>query len=705
MDAAGSRGDTILNVLSFLKGRFDLPLVVFLFGLALFAEYREALTIVEDETISYRHLVRSGYGDPQLTAPSPEVTVVYTDEDFYDEYEVYPLRRVDLATIITRLSAMGASVIGVDMLLDFNSAYNEDPTLVDAIEAAGNVLLVSQAEISDDAGYQKTNFAIPKFSDVAESGYSNISSNSDLAETMVRLRIHPDVAERDNGWPFAVKALSMYVGEAPSLQNHQLFIGDEMVAQLDQHNDLYLEYPSLPRTLDSAGNRARHEVEGIAAGDILFVDEEELEDLSYLVNGKIVLIGEVAEVAHDQFETPAGNIFGVNIIASEIGTLLKGGPLRAASLTMESLIAALLLVVILGTSFIAAPLIRNGISLLGAVVFIGFCFWAYAIQGLIISMVPNIIAVVLSVILVNGRFYLNEMGQKAYIKDAFGQYLSPTVVADLVKDPDKLTLGGEEREMTAYFSDIAGFSTFSEGMTPTQLVGLLNEYLTAMCDVIIASDGTIDKFEGDAIIAFWGAPIDQPAHARQACFASIDMNHALGGLRDQWMAQGLPKVAVRMGVNTGRMVVGNMGSSQRINYTIMGDAVNLAARLEGANKAFRSDLMISESTYLQCADDVDVRELDIIRVVGKAEPIRVYQLLNRKNQTTGVLADVVDRYHGGLQLIRDRNFVDAKAAFQACVDLIPDDGPSLTHLARCETFVLTPPPQDWDGVMELKEKG
>jgi adenylate cyclase len=115
--------------------------------------------------------------------------------------------------------------------------------------------------------------------------------------------------------------------------------------------------------------------------------------------------------------------------------------------------------------------------------------------------------------------------------------------------------------------------------------------------------------------------------------------------------------------------------------------------------------MISESTYLQCKDDVDVRELDIIRVVGKAEPIRVYQLLNRKDQTTGVLADVVDRYQGGLQLIRDRNFVDAQAAFQACVDLIPDDGPSLTHLARCEAFVLTPPPLDWDGVMELKEKG
>ena len=148
------------------------------------------------------------------------------------------------------------------------------------------------------------------------------------------------------------------------------------------------------------------------------------------------------------------------------------------------------------------------------------------------------------------------------------------MVEDLVKDPEKLSLGGEEREMTAYFSDIAGFSSFSESMTPTELVNLLNEYLTAMCDVIIETGGTIDKFEGDAIIAFWGAPLPDPNHARQACFASLDMRDALGPLGEKWLAEGRPQVSVRMGLNTGPMVVGNMGSTQRVNYTIMGDAVN-----------------------------------------------------------------------------------------------------------------------------------
>ena len=482
-----------MNILTLIKGRFDLPLVCLLFVAALFLEYEEAFTIIEDETISYRHLVRSDYGDPGIIEPSEDVTVVYTDEAFYDEYKVYPLRREDLATIITRLSSMGAAVIGVDMLLDFNSAYNEDPYLIEAIEAAGNVLLVSQAVIEEGI-YQKTNFAISKFSSIAESGYSNISSNSQLAETMVRLRIYPDIAERDGGWPFAVKALSMYSGETPSIQGNQLLMDGKPAAELDQNYDLYLDYPKLPKKLDGEGQRARHESVGIPAGDILILDEEELEDYAWLVEGKIVLIGEVAEVAHDQFETPAGNIFGVNIIASEIETILKGGPLRAASLFSEMLIAGVLMILMLATAFMASPLIRNGLSAVGLVAFVVFSFWVYAQKGLVVSMVPNLFAVILSVILINGRFYLNEMGQKAYIKDAFGQYLSPTVVADLVKDPDKLTLGGEEREMTAYFSDIAGFSTFSEGMTPTQLVDFLNEYLTEMCDLIIASDGTIDKF-------------------------------------------------------------------------------------------------------------------------------------------------------------------------------------------------------------------
>ena len=314
-------------------------------------------------------------------------------------------------------------------------------------------------------------------------------------------------------------------------------------------------------------------------------------------------------------------------------------------------------------------------------------------------------ASLIAIVVINSRYYLTELGQKAQIRDAFGRYLSPKVVADLVKDPSRLALGGEERKLTAFFSDIEGFSTFSESMSPTELVNALNEYLTGMCDIIIASEGTVDKFEGDLIMAFWGAPTLQADHAKRACFAAIDQAEALVHLKDRWAAQGRPETHVRMGINTGPMVVGNMGSDQRMDYTIMGDAVNVASRLEGANKAYGSYLMISEQTYLACEQDIDARELDTIRVVGKSEPVRVYQLLERKNRTDAQLADLVDLFATALAHYKAGDYQDALAGFQACAKLFPKDGPTLAYVARCEAYISSPPPADWDHVFTLFEKG
>ncbi|MBT3427911.1 MAG: adenylate/guanylate cyclase domain-containing protein [Gammaproteobacteria bacterium] len=692
------------KVLQVLTNRVDIPIVIGLFALALLLEFSEAFSIFEDETLSYRHLLRTVYGDDEIVQVNEAVWVVYTDEDFYMEYGVYPLRRTDLATIISRLSDMGAAVIGVDMLLDFNSAYGEDPALAEAFSKAGNILLGSQA-VFEREQFKQMNTAIPVFEQLAESGYSNISSNSDLSETLVRLRIYPEVAA-ENAWPISVKAVSMMLAAVPRLHNNKLYIGDELTIQLDQFNDLYIDYPALAASASGAGLIRRHQVAGLSAADILFAaDEEELEELAVLVKDKIVLIGEVAEVAHDEFETTVGNIFGVNIIASEIETILDGGQLRAAPFWMELMVACLLLLPVLWSSFIAAPLLRNLLIMAVLLVFTGTATGFYVFYGIVLSMSYLILALALAFIVINGRIYLHEIGQKAFIKEAFGQYLSPAVVSDLVKDPTKLMLGGEERVMTAFFSDIAAFSSFSEALTPTELVQLLNDYLTQMCNIIIAAQGTVDKFEGDAIIAFWGAPVVQPEHAKLACFACIDMNHALISLRQKWLAEGRPRIAVRMGVNTGAMVVGNMGSEQRTNYTMMGDAVNLASRLEGANNAFASDVMISEATYLQCQQQVDVRDLDMIRVVGKSEPIRVYQLLDRKNATTGVTADLVNQYNLGLAAYQQRDFVKALHEFNACLALVADDGPSITYVNRCKSLIESPPAASWDGVWELKEKG
>ncbi|HAK52138.1 MAG TPA: adenylate/guanylate cyclase domain-containing protein [Gammaproteobacteria bacterium] len=684
--------------------RYDIITVVFVFLLAIVLEYREAFSLIEDETLSYRQILRTHYANDEYISPSEDVVIVYTDEDFYAEYDKYPLRRVDLSTIILHLKDMGAKVIGVDMLLDFKSAYGEDPTLADALEEAGNVLLVSQGQIEGD-DYLGVNRAIDKFASLTQDGYSNISANSAISESIVRLRVHTTMSDNFDAWPFAVKAVSMFLDDADiRLEDHTLSIGEEIEVALDQFYDLYIDYPLLPPSEE--GTARLHEVVGMSVSELLFaIDEEELEDLASLVDGKIVLVGEVAEVAHDEFETPVGNVYGVEIIANTIATILRNGPLTAASLWLEIIVCLNVMSLFVLSRSIQEPFLRNLFSFGIAGVFIAGVVIAYISFGLIISLSYVLIASLISIVVINSRFYLNEMGQKALIRDMFGHYLSPEVVADLVRTPEKLALGGEERVMTAFFSDIAKFSTFSESMEPTELVTVLNEYLTGMCNIIIASEGTVDKFEGDLIMAFWGAPTFQEAHAKLACFASIDQRKELAILREKWVSEGLPEIQVRMGVHTGPMVVGNMGSAQKLNYTIMGDAVNLASRLEGANKAYDTYAMISEDTYMACHEHIDARELDTIRVVGKSDPVTVYQLLERKNQTEGKLADLVDLFARALALYKEGNYQDALAGFKDCLKLNPEDGPALAFVTRCESYIANPLPDDWDHVFTLVEKG
>jgi len=333
------------------------------------------------------------------------------------------------------------------------------------------------------------------------------------------------------------------------------------------------------------------------------------------------------------------------------------------------------------------------------------CTYLYIYQDVAFSMSYVYLAGAIGFLFINVFLFIAERKEKGFITTAFGQYLSPDVIDIIVKDPSKLSLGGSRKEMTAFFSDVQGFSTISEGLTPDELVMLLNQYLTEMCDIISGYNGTVDKFEGDAIIAFWGAPLEQPDHAKLSCYASIDMQQRMLEQRKEFIAAGKPELYVRMGLNSGPMVVGNMGSQNRMDYTIMGDAVNLAARLEGANKFYKNYSMISENTYNLCSGDIDVRELDRILVVGRNEPVIVYDLMDKKNKVSGKIADMVVEYDKGLGLYKARNYQDAISAFNRALKIIPGDGPSISYIDRCNQFIKTPPAGDWDGVFKHTEKG
>ncbi|MGO8788315.1 MAG: CHASE2 domain-containing protein [Terriglobia bacterium] len=304
--------------------------------------------------------------------------------------------------------------------------------------------------------------------------------------------------------------------------------------------------------------------------------------------------------------------------------------------------------------------------------------------------------------IVSYRYFFEE-GAKRKVLSTFSQYMHPALIKQMLNTPGGLRLGGEEEELTALFADIRGFTTLSENLAPAQLVELLNEYLTEMTEIIFKNWGTLDKYIGDAIMAFWGAPYPQTDHALRACRAGLEMLQSLQRLQAGWLSRGVPRLDIGIGINTGTMLVGNMGSKIRKNFTIMGDNVNLASRLEGINRQFGTQLIISESTFLLVKDQVIARELDFIRVKGKMQPVKVYELLSLAADS-GRYGDLVSRFEKGLVAYRDGQWSDAIEIFEELVHDHPQDGPSQVFITRCRDLLAQPPEGAWDGVFVMKSK-
>ena len=685
--------------------RPDIWITLAFFLLMVPAEQMELFSSLENWLLGNRHIVRLNTLEPEKTQFAyDEIVIVDTEEQFFEEYGSWPLKRADIAKLTTNLKKLGAKVTAIDFLMDFPNGYDEDPILAEALEKGGNTIIVAQLEFGKDGKFKEVNYPTETLKVAAESGYTN---HTLIGNKLSRVRFFPQQIKDHNIWPFAIKTLAMYKGVEPKLENGQLTIGD-IVVPLDPFNDLWVDFPSLPPT---ATFLAKDTPAGISAAEVLMELEgipddewdEETEDLQEMIRGKIVLVGDTSEVSHDIFTSPIGEIYGIEFLADTITTLMNNAPIRPASSGSEMLVLLILFICFVVVALI--PKYENALFLLIIAAYTGFGVFTYVYYGVAYSMSYSLIACVLSTVTINLYLFMMERKQKGFIKGAFSQYLSPTVIDQIVANPSMLELGGERRELTPFFSDIQGFSTISEGLTPEELVQLLNEYLTAMCDIISSYHGTIDKFEGDAIIAFWGAPLDLPDHATVACYATIEMQKRSVEMRKTLREQNRPLLYTRMGLNSGPVVVGNMGSAERMDYTMMGDVVNLAARLEGANKFYKTFSMISGSTYELVKDDVDSRQLDIIRVVGKNEPVPVHELLERKNQTSSEMSGVVEQYLKALKLYQDRNFADAVKEFEKVLTIDPDDGPSQTYVKRCAMFIETPPEKDWDGVFTFTEKG
>ncbi len=431
------------------------------------------------------------------------------------------------------------------------------------------------------------------------------------------------------------------------------------------------------------------------------------KNLTEELTGSFVIIGQTGISTSDIGVTPfAEEYMNVGTHAAVANTILQQDFLDELPWWM-SLAAALVLTLIL--SFVIRHLspvhsIVFGLLSIVAVVSAGLALFLFT--GMYLPIITPLLMVTLTFLTISGIKFIKTEGEKSFLRSAFSRYLSADVIKQIIDNPDRLNLGGEKKVLTAIFTDVKGFSTISEKLDPTDLVKLLNEYLTAMSDTILDLRGTIDKYEGDAIIAFFGAPIEMQDHALKACLSAIRMKRIEIELNQQFTERGMSPgpLMTRIGINTGDMVVGNMGTLQKMDYTIMGSAVNMAARLEGVNKQYGTWILTSEQTRNATGNTFVSRQLDRVRVVGINEPVRLYELIEEHDRVDANTLEGLDTFHAGLELFEEREWDKCQKMFRSVMKIFPDDGPSQFYIERARKYITQPPSDTWDGVFNLTLK-
>ncbi|MBF0561852.1 MAG: adenylate/guanylate cyclase domain-containing protein [Alphaproteobacteria bacterium] len=683
-----------------LRKRYDL-LVVFMLFLAVFpAERADWFAVVEEQTLSFRHLLRWSFGDRQIDALSKDIVLVNTDEKFFAKYHSFPLRRTDIGRIVHNLKELGAKVIAIDTLMDFPSSYGEDPVLAADLKNAGNTLLVAQADFRNGK-FIRINYPTAELDRASASSITNISSSSAIITSLSRLRVYPELTALKSGWPYSVRVAAMFLGVEPSLAGGVLSLGDIHIP-LDRQNRFLIDFAPLP-----TGTKFLSESAGISALEFLDIsklDENDRMELGTWVKDKIVLLGDTSEVSHDWFDTPVGMVYGIEIIADTVNTLLHGAPLRPADDGLQAAVTiATFALLLLLAAFVSSPLLRAPIVLILFAAYVGATTYAYIHAGIVFRVTYLALALLLAYLTIEFRQYMDVRNQKQQISKTFGQYIPHELVDEMTRSGQTVSIGGESREMTVLFSDVRGFTTISEGLAPQVLTQLMNAFLSPMTRVIHGHRGTIDKYMGDAIMAFWGAPLHDPDHARHAVEAALHMITEMEAINADFAARGWKPIKIGVGLNTGVMNVGNMGSDFRLAYTVLGDAVNLGSRLEGLTKQYGIQTIISEDTA-RAVPDLITRELDQVRVKGKDTPVTIMEPVGFSADVDAAVIDTLARYHAMLTLYRAQEWDRAEAELQALIKEEPGRMLYKIYLDRILHFRDHPPGAAWDGVFTFTTK-
>ena len=684
------------------------------------------LSLAELKALDHRF---QHYSDPEEAGH--DLVLVAVDELSLEDYGRWPWPRDRYAFVVDYLKAAGAKAIVFDILFPEadENAEEFDEAFAVSVRQAGNVYLpgLLQRDVASPPAEGITAKAMlpvtardgalkqvepgqmlkapfPPLAHAAK-GIGYINFFPDLDGTKRRL---PPVIERP-GAGIAYLQLATVVArdllEAKEFQRGEGYarLGPS-VLPLTPEGDLVLDW--------YGGLEPGHRVyPAYSIGAVLhaYAERRHGKDPTLdpgLFKDKIVFVAGTAAGTYDLRVTPMSSFTpGVLIHMTALDNILRSRALTPAP-PWAWVLTTLVLCLATAAAFmlLQRQLVKFALIVGLAVAYYILAVHAFTGHGLWLELAFPEGAMALTYAAAATMEYLTEGKRRRQLKAAFDRYMGAEVVEEITRDPTRVRLGGERKELTVLFSDVAGFTTISEKISPEALVDLLNEYLSEMTAIIFRHRGNVNKYLGDGIMAIFGAPLGEPNHASLACYAALDSQTELTRLRQRWLAMGHPDITARIGINSGPLIVGNMGSQARMEYTVMGDSVNLSSRLEGANKYYGTLILLGPRTFELAAPDIEAREVDLLRVKGKHEPVRVYELLARKGGLESEQAAVVRAYRDGLEAYKRRDFQAAVESFEAALSLKPSDGPSLVYLERSRAYVRTPPPADWDGVYALHDK-
>jgi adenylate cyclase len=657
--------------------------------------------------------------------PDPRIVVCAVDAASLSRFGAWPWRRTRVAELIDRLKADGAKVIAMDVVFSTPSPHDadydlsaDDGVLAASLAKAGNVVpgyffrherLAINAETLEKEVYNEVERRqplpvpvrrgveanLPLFARAAvdQGFFSHERESGVLRHYALAIRYGEDYYP-----PLALRATEVFLGGGGLALSSRSGVVEVKLAgravSADERGGLWVNYRGPAKTFTT-----------VPAGDVLAGRTP-----AGTFRDRLVFVGVTETGVGDVQSSPFGSeMAGVEVHANVADNLLNHRYIQDTGL----LAAVSLLALVLLALAVALLVLRTASHRVGAVAAAGLviawpllAYVAFAAGSRHLQVVSPVLAGVISLVLSLRVRVAAEEERARHIRQTFEHYVSGGVVEEMLRHPEQVKLGGERRNLTVLFSDIRGFTSISETLDPEALVALLNEFFTPMTRLVLENGGTLDKYMGDALMAFFGAPVAHPDHAHRACRATLAMRTELVRLNEGWHRDGkLPPhltLGIGIGLNSGEMSVGNVGSEAVFGYTVIGDNVNLGSRIEGLNKDYGSHILVSEFTARAAAEGFLFRELDSVRVKGKLKPVGIYELL----AAAPAPPDQLERatlYAQGLAAYRARDFDAAEAIFGDLADRL-DDGPGKIFRERCRHYQEDPPPADWDGVEVRKTK-